>query len=314
MGTVSLFMESDVASRLATYLSEQFGLNSDVYEMLVRIAGAEEDILDVARKIERSHASRHVYRMLMVDESVKDVNEVVDHIVQRCDDAVIRVQGYPRSTEEMLVSLLENRVQLSPKQFDRVVNVVRMENRYHVGVFPAATFYRRNPINANLVSGAYHKLREALLRFGVPVSDTWQVLDVGAAPGGWSQYLSRRVKLVVAVDPGTMRVRADNIVHIRDRAERALSTLAQYAPFDMVVCDVNDDPRRVATTLVQVADLVRPGGHMIMTAKLVYRSERGVKFLIKEATRALAQAYTGLDTKWLLANSRRERCIHGVRG
>ncbi len=52
------------------------------------------------------------------------------------------------------------------------------------------------------VSRAHFKLAQLDLRFGLVAPDLW-VLELGAAPGGWTSYLAERISKgrVVAVDP-----------------------------------------------------------------------------------------------------------------
>lgn len=57
---------------------------------------------------------------------------------------------------------------------------------------------------ASAISRAYYKIQEACLRFKVPLDETSKALDLGAAPGGWSQWLSQVAHIVVAVDPANM--------------------------------------------------------------------------------------------------------------
>lgn len=117
-----------------------------------------------------------------------------------------------------------------------------------------------------------------------------RVLDLGAAPGSWSQYVSRAVGprgLVVAVDFGRLEAiaRIGNVVAIEgDFTEAAtVQAVAEYAPFDVVLSDAApsttgnrtvDTARSAALVESIVAALptfLRPGG--ILLAKVFQGGE-----------------------------------------
>ena len=57
---------------------------------------------------------------------------------------------------------------------------------------------------------AFHKIEEATSRAGVVVDPAWRCVDVGAAPGGWTQWLcdndldEKKGGRVYAVDPAEL--------------------------------------------------------------------------------------------------------------
>lgn len=70
-----------------------------------------------------------------------------------------------------------------------------------------------------------------------------RVLDLGAAPGSWTQYLANKVGprgLVVALDLNPLRIAAPK--HVRaaelDVLACPLSAIAEHGPFDAVVSDM----------------------------------------------------------------------------
>lgn len=81
------------------------------------------------------------------------------------------------------------------------------------------------------ISRAYYKIQEACLRFKVPLNETWKVLDLGAAPGGWSQWLSQVAHIVVAVDPANMRIPTHKSAKFVPRTEPAKGICFLFLPF-----------------------------------------------------------------------------------
>jgi 23S rRNA C2498 (ribose-2'-O)-methylase RlmM len=121
---------------------------------------------------------------------------------------------YPRKSEESIaLSIVAQGYKVHPKVFDRVLCIVHDEkdNLYYYGLAPSKYIY--SPENAihsvagkNVsVSRAYFKIREVFercprLRECASGADKVAV-DVGAAPGGWSHYLSYVPRLFDLVGP-----------------------------------------------------------------------------------------------------------------
>lgn len=55
-----------------------------------------------------------------------------------------------------------------------------------------------------IINRAEFKMKEAVEFFGIDLSDVKQALDIGAAPGGWTHYLSDQGIKVVSVDNGLL--------------------------------------------------------------------------------------------------------------
>lgn len=106
-----------------------------------------------------------------------------------------------------------------------------------------------------------------------------RVLDLGAAPGSWSLWISKKIGpkgSVVALDLNPLKVSAQNLTALElDLFETPNETLAGYGPFDLVVSDIAphttglrdvDAARSEALVerVVEVADTVlRPGGSLV---------------------------------------------------
>jgi len=115
---------------------------------------------------------------------------------------------------------------------------------------PRLKFPREAPSRSTL------KLDEAfLVLLGEDERARWlkpgmSAVDLGAAPGGWTWQLVRRGVHVVAVDNGPMDaalMESGQVVHAREDGFR-------YRPkkaVDWLVCDMVEQPRRVATLIAQ---------------------------------------------------------------
>ena len=139
------------------------------------------------------------------------------------------------------------------------------------------------------------------------------VIDLGAAPGGWTGYLLEQSKRVASVDPATM----DDIqpssdwVHIQKVSSEAREELGQFHPtYDLLVCDMNRGPREAAEFCLQVSDYIRPGGWFILTLKLFQKpNKREIRNLKRDMEADLKDQWQVKDIVWLYANTLNERTL-----
>lgn len=124
------------------------------------------------------------------------------------------------------------------------------------------------------ISRAEFKLLEALEVFHISLPEQGRVLDLGAAPGGWTRLLLNAGLQVVAVDPANLdpRLRQQKrLEHYQGYAERYLEAQAHLrnpAKFDLIVNDMKMDAREAARLLVRASHQLRPDGFIISVFKL----------------------------------------------
>lgn len=153
--------------------------------------------------------------------------------------------------------------------------------------------YEERPLNR-----AEMKLREAIQEFRIGLKTNWRVLDIGAAPGGWTKVLAGKVKEVVAVDKGELDESVSsmpNVRHIRKRIEDA----EELGAFDMIVNDMNLEPKISAEIMCKLSENMKPDGIGIMTIKFV-TSNRSKH--VKEAIEILSKCFNNIETQRLLHN------------
>jgi 23S rRNA (cytidine2498-2'-O)-methyltransferase len=150
------------------------------------------------------------------------------------------------------------------------------------------------------ISRAEFKLLDALALFGIELPPRGVVLDLGAAPGGWTRILRRLDQYVTAVDPAELdpRLRTDKGVrHKRITAEEYLHD--EPDEFDLIVNDMRMDARDSARLMVSYARQLYPHGIAIMTFKLPEQGRRGV---LDHAFRILHEAYQIAGARQLFHN------------
>jgi len=147
------------------------------------------------------------------------------------------------------------------------------------------------------ISRAENKLIEALASFNVELEGKGTALDLGAAPGGWSKGLAEYGYEVLAVDPANLHPKLENdprIKHIRKKAQ----DIKLEKPLDLIVDDMNMEPKDTAKIMNDIAPLLKEGGLAIVTIKLPFNPERG----ITEAKEILNDKYEVLKIRSLFHN------------
>lgn len=102
---------------------------------------------------------------------------------------------------------------------------------------------RRMADDPRAPSRSYLKAEEAFAALGAGPAAGETVVDLGAAPGGWSFSAAKRGARVLAVDNGPLKGGALGHPLIEHRAEDAFK-LAPFAA-DWLLCDMIEDPERV---------------------------------------------------------------------
>lgn len=105
---------------------------------------------------------------------------------------------------------------------------------------------RRMRMDPRAPSRSYLKIEEAFALMGRAPTAAQIVVDLGAAPGGWSFSAASRGALVWAVDNGPLKGAARNHERIRHRREDAFTFhLPSDQTADWLLCDLIEDPLRV---------------------------------------------------------------------
>ena len=199
---------------------------------------------------------------------------------------------------------------------DQVVSVLLSGPYAFVGVSKVeenlavnADEHRRRSTRSRVVSRAQHKLEEAIDTFRIPVGQSTRVLDLGAAPGGWTVLLLKAGATVVAVDPGALSPAVaahPRVSHLRCRVEEVSLTGSR---FELIVNDMSLDPTESAALMCRAARNLESRGHAVMTIKL---PSLRVHTHIRDATMILQRAYHVVDVRHLFHN-RQEVTAHLVR-
>ncbi len=186
----------------------------------------------------------------------------------------------------------------------KIISVFIFEKEYYIGFSTNVENlnyhcdeYRLFSKNGRQVSRAENKLKEAIAKFKIPLIKNGMALDIGAAPGGWSLVLADYGYHVLAVDPGNLKESVLNnplIKHFKGRIE----DLKINEQFDMIVNDMNVDPKETSLIMNQIASLLKKDGIVILTLKLPIKSTN----LIFETISILEEQYQVVAIKSLFHN------------
>eukprot|EP00039_Didymoeca_costata_P020647 m.342012 g.342012 ORF g.342012 m.342012 type:complete len:520 (-) comp20794_c0_seq1:136-1695(-) len=177
-----------------------------------------------------------------------------------------------------------------------------------------------------------------------PKLDQGIALDIGASPGGWTAFLAKRCKKVVAVDAAELResvTALPNVTHVKalllDKtlgqgvlAEDGLENLdkgvfdkrskmydatyeqiAAEAPkgVSVVTCDINRPIINAVQISLRSLPLIAPGAIFVVTVKYKTRNPLLQKQHLEEAKKLLAPFCDRTEEAWFFANTFNERTL-----
>ncbi|MCU0519710.1 MAG: 50S rRNA methyltransferase [Anaerolineae bacterium] len=157
--------------------------------------------------------------------------------------------------------------------------------------------FRREP---DQISRAEFKLLEAMEIFHLDAPHEGLVLDLGAAPGGWTRVMRSGGASVVAVDPADLApvlARDPQVRHVRSLAQVYLPDARQR--FDVILNDMRMDARDSARVMSLAADRLGPAGWALVTLKL---PKGGVTQVLSAALTLLRRRYTLIGVRQLFHN------------
>lgn len=159
---------------------------------------------------------------------------------------------------------------------------------------------RRFARDAQQISRAEFKLLEAIETFDIKLPPRGVVLDLGAAPGGWTRILRLHEQYVTAVDPARLHpsLQTDpNVRHMRLTAEEYLE--ASPDQFDLIVNDMRLDARDSARLMIAYARYLYRHGTALITLKLPQENRQTV---LDHSFNILRRAYTITAARQLFHN------------
>ncbi|WP_423793349.1 SAM-dependent methyltransferase [Methanocaldococcus indicus] len=145
------------------------------------------------------------------------------------------------------VHIIQNEVYLSLNEIKFEDNIKNLTKKY----------------NERFISRAEKKLLEVLEKFPYVFKDLNVVLDIGSSPGGWAKVLSNLSNKVYAIDPGELKIKKDNIIHIKKRAEY----VNLNDKLDLITNDTNLYPEESINLTLKFLDNLKKNKYIVQTIK-----------------------------------------------
>ena len=230
----------------------------------------------------------------------------------------VRVRTSPPALASEITRRLEGATgyALAPGQADLEAHVAVVDRAYVCGVVSAPN--RAQARRKQVASRAYFKLEEALDLAKVEDLGGKRALDLGAAPGGWTEVLLDRGASVVAVDPGALDENVatrPGVRHVRKKSQAARADGdLEGERFDVFVCDMClHEPGDAVAALEACAPHLKPGALVVLAIKLTQpakstalNDKRAEPYI--ERLRPLLE---NVEAHHLVASRTRERTVVG---
>jgi len=111
---------------------------------------------------------------------------------------------------------------------------------------------RRMADDEQAPSRSYLKVEEAYVVLGREPREGETVVDLGAAPGGWSYSAAKRGARVIAIDNGPLKGGALDHPHVEHRREDAFAFRPpEGVVYDWLFCDLVEEPHHVVENLIR---------------------------------------------------------------
>jgi 23S rRNA (cytidine2498-2'-O)-methyltransferase len=146
------------------------------------------------------------------------------------------------------------------------------------------------------------KLLEALQSFQIKLRPNDKALDLGAAPGAWTEVLLRRGLQVTAVAPREMYdwlYQNEKMLHVHQTAEDYLQSCNET--FDIIANDMILDAQDSARLMVAYGEHLRSEGIAVMTLKLRMWN---INRVVDHSLRLLRKRYKIIRLRQLISNKR----------
>lgn len=176
-----------------------------------------------------------------------------------------------RSVSELFIT---HGAVLNVKEPQQVISITVAENVAYMGLSETnrnlsawAGGRMRFAREEGQLSRAEFKLLEAMEVFSFTVEKNSEVLDLGAAPGGWSRICLKLGARVTAVDPAELdeSIR-QKVQHFRMTTQEFLNENTQS--FDYILNDMRMEPEESAELIARFYPFLKNNGTVVLTLKL----------------------------------------------
>lgn len=231
-------------------------------------------------------------------------------LVCQCRIVAKRTLAYSNGelTDALTSFLKDEKYALSAQKADTVISLTVFDRFAYMGVSGTednvsrraggVLFYSES---RDMICRAEFKIEEAFEVFGMQAREGMRALDLGAAPGGWTHYLSKRGIGVDAVDPAALDeavLGRPNVRHYRMTAQE-FARSREEDTYDLIVNDMKMDTNQSLDILCEMSRLLKKDGKCLMTLKL---PKQGVQKRINVAGKVLGERFETVRIRQLYYN------------
>lgn len=207
----------------------------------------------------------------------------------------------------MADEITKNGFNLDVRCPEQVISVVCCDGKAYIGISDArdnlsnwAGGRHRFIRNENLICRAEFKLLEAIDVFDLKLEKYKMALDLGAAPGGWTNVLRQHNLQVAAVDPADLHpaiISDPGVIHYKQTAQVFLKS--NKIAFDVIVNDMKMDARESALLLGTASGCLKHNGIAVITLKLPNKNKQKI---VKNTLELLRKWYEVIGARQLFHN------------
>lgn len=317
-GFASLAMEE--LRRLVNGIKFTQLIAGEVFKMEVPLS--REELLDILQKNEPIFLRhiQHIERALPITSSADDLqalSDLVRHARSRVEDQTVavhlrRVEKSPfmysaADTKSVLDAvLMEIGAETVMQSPDLILSIFAGSEELYAGWGTPAEQLSDWPGGAvrfqreeGQISRAKFKLLEAERAFKLYFETFREAIDIGAAPGGWTQLLLERGLRVTSIDPAELHPSLS--AYPRLTAMKKNASDVNFAPgtFDLLVCDMSWSPMQMAKLVLEKTDALTEGATAIITLKLMHKKPLQT---IRDVVERLSSAFELKKAKQLFHN------------
>lgn len=202
-----------------------------------------------------------------------------DNVICQCRIDSSYIMDYSnRELTSLLGSTLENKgYSVSPSNATIAISLTIFRNTAFMGISyiednlsdwtGGVLFYSKTN---DIICRAEFKIEEAFKVFGIKISGGMKALDLGAAPGGWTHYLSKQGIQVDAVDPADLEnsvLKSPGVVHYKMLAQQFVEE-NQGKCYDIMVNDMKMDTNKSVEITCEMSKQLKKDGICLLTLKL----------------------------------------------
>ncbi len=306
-------------------------------------------------------AATFVNNVMKVDKEISNLNSKED-LLEPIKGILIKGERFKISVSKASSKLSENAKTIEVwlgtriesegftadlKSPNVLVKVVAIGSKAYIGKQPVNAYsedWQRDLATMPRINRSELKIIEAWQYFNLENLPNGKVLDVGAAPGGWSDFMLGKGMNVVAVDGASLNyeklgkqnilvvssgeqhdgvdhcskenfgecirlAQGKRLVHLKESFDNCIDCIAKLGPYDLLLIDANTGPEVSGAIAVSASGSMRSGAQLLMTIKLI---DFNISMHISRIRQILEDQFEIVAIK-KLPHNRRELTLHAVK-